>query len=57
MKKWYKSRTELGALLAAAAIIIQVVTGTQWLDPELQGAIIVGYFFVIRFFTDEAISL
>ena len=57
MKVWWKSKTEIGALIAAVALIIQVVTGNQWLDPQLQAAIIVVYFFVVRFFTNKGITL
>ena len=57
MKKWWKSKTEIGALVAAVALIIQTVTGNVWLDPALQGAIIVIYFAIIRFFTKDSISL
>ncbi len=57
MKKWWKSKTEIGALFAAIALIVQTVTGTQWLDPTLQSALIVAYFAIIRYFTDEGITL
>ena len=57
MKKWWKSKTEIGAIIAAVALIVQTVMGTVWLDPALQGAVIVVYFAVIRFFTNKGITL
>ena len=57
MKKWYTSKTEIGALIAAVVLIVQIVTGTVWLDPEAQMAIVIIYFAVIRFFTDKVITL
>ena len=40
-KKWWHSKTLIVNLLAALAVLIQAVTGTPWLDAELQAAIIV----------------
>lgn len=57
LKRWWKSKTEIGALLAAVALIIQTVTGQVWLDEQLQTALVVIYFFVIRWFTNKGITL
>jgi len=55
-KKWYHSKTEIGALIAAVALIIQLVTGNQWLDPTIQTAIVVVYFAVIRLITNKGLE-
>ena len=55
-KKWWKSKTEIGAFIAAVALIIQVVTGSQWLDPTLQTAIVVIYFAAIRLITNKGLE-
>ena len=57
MKKWYTSKTEIGAIVAAIALSVQTVMGTVWLDPEAQMAIVIIYCAVIRFFTDKGITL
>lgn len=56
MKKWYKSKTVILNTLAAIAILIQAVTGTPWLDAELQAAIIVVANVIFRLTTNSGLE-
>ena len=56
-KPWWRSKTEVPALLAMIGLIIQTVTGDVWFDLKLQGAIVIIYFAIIRFFTKGEITL
>ena len=55
-KKWYKSKTMWINLLAAIAVLIQAITGTAWLDAELQAAIIVVINVVLRLLTHSGLE-
>lgn len=55
-KHWYLSKTEWANMVAAVAILIQVVTGEAWLDAELQAAIIILVNFILRFVTKQPIG-
>ena len=57
MKKWYTSKTEIADLLAAIVTAIQIITGTTWIDQQLQTSIVIIYMIIIRFFTDKGITL
>ena len=50
-KKWYRSKTVWTNGLGGIAVIIQAATGQQWLDPEVQSAILVIANLVLRLFT------
>jgi len=56
MKKWYHSRTLWVNFVAAVAVLIQTVTGTQWLDAEAQAAIIIVINLILRIITHEGLS-
>ena len=55
-KKWYHSKVIWVNGLAAIAGTIQVITGTAWLDVELQAAIIVVANFVLRLVTKQGLG-
>ncbi|KKN73811.1 hypothetical protein LCGC14_0396130 [marine sediment metagenome] len=57
MKKWYHSKTEIAAFIGAVALIAQLVTGTVWLDAQLQMAIVIVVFAILRVFTNKGITL
>jgi len=40
-KRWFHSKTLWVNFLAAVAILIQVTTGNDWMDVEVQAAIVV----------------
>jgi len=56
MKKWYHSKTLWVNFVAAVAVLIQTVTGTQWLDAEAQAAIIIVINLILRIITHEGLS-
>lgn len=56
MKKWYHSKTLWINTLAAIALLVQAITGTAWLDAELQGAIIVVVNFILRIVTKQGLE-
>ena len=56
-KKWYHSKTLWVNGIAALAIIVQAITGQEWLDAEAQTAIIVVVNLILRVITSQPISL
>lgn len=57
MKKWWTSRTEIGAIVFSLAVIVQTILGDQWFEPKLQTAVVILYFAIIRLLTNEGIEL
>ena len=55
-KLWFCSRTLWVNFLVALAIVIQTITGTAWLDAELQAAIIVILNVLLRLITKQGLS-
>ena len=55
-KVWYLSKTIWVNLLAMVAIVIQVATGTAWLDAEIQGAILVIVNLILRIVTKQPLG-
>ncbi len=55
-KTWYLSKTICVNLLAAVAIVIQIATGTAWLDAEVQGAILVVVNLILRIVTKQPLG-
>ena len=55
-KKWWKSKVVWVNTLAALAVIIQAITGTAWLDAELQTAILVVANVILRLLTNTGLE-
>ena len=55
-KKWYQSKTIIANVLMAAGVLIQAISGTDWLDSEAQAAIIVVVNLILRFVTNQGLS-
>jgi len=56
MKKWYTSKTLWVNFMAGVAVIVQAIAGVEWLDPEVQGAIIVLINLALRIFTKTSLG-
>ena len=56
MKKGYRSKTNTVMLLALAGSIISGATGTDWLDGDLQVAILSLIGLILRKFTDTKVD-
>ena len=56
-KKWWASRTLWVNTLVAVGLIVQAVTGKNWLDAELQAAIIIVANVVLRLITNQGLSI
>ena len=55
-KHWYLSKTIWLNTLAAVAVLTQAITGTDWLDAEVQAAIIVIANVVLRLITNQGLA-
>ena len=55
-KRWFHSRTLWLNFLAAIAVLIQVITGTDWLDAEVQASIIVIANVILRLLTSSGLE-
>jgi|TARA_R100000049_G_C1935840_1_gene79698 hypothetical protein len=56
IKKWYHSRTLWLNTLIAVGVLIQAITGMNWLDAQLQGAIIVIANVILRLVTKQGLT-
>ena len=56
MKKWWQSKTVWANVVAGAAVLVQALTGDEWLDAEVQGAIIVIINLLLRLITKSQLS-
>jgi len=56
MKKWYLSKTLIVNVVAGIAVIIQALTGQEWLDAEAQAAIIVIINVILRVITNQGLT-
>ena len=55
-KKWYHSKTIWVNALIGIAMVIQAVTGQEWLDAELQVGILAFVNVALRVLTTQGIS-
>lgn len=55
-KKWYHSRTLWVNTIAGIAGIVQAVTGTGIIDPEMQVGLLVIVNIILRFVTNVGIE-
>ena len=55
-KKYWQSKTVWLNVLMALGVLIQSITGTNWLDAELQGAIIILANVILRLVTHTGLS-
>ena len=55
MKKFYASKTLWANVIGLGAIIAQIATGKEVIDPEAQMAILAAINVVLRFITKEPI--
>ncbi len=55
-KKFWRSKTLWVNGLAAIAVLIQAITGTAWLDAELQAAVIVVVNVILRVVTKSGLE-
>lgn len=55
-KRGIRSKTLWVNALMAVGILVQAVTGTAWLDAEVQGAIIVIVNLVLRLVTKQGLT-
>jgi len=55
-KRWWLSKTVWANLVMAVAIVIQATTGEEWLDAELQGALIVIINLILRLVTKQPVG-
>lgn len=55
-KKWYHSRTLWANILMGVAVLVQTITGADWLDVELQGAIIIIVNVILRVITKQGLT-
>jgi len=55
-KKYWQSKTIWLNVLMALGVLIQSITGTNWLDAELQGAIIILANVILRLVTHTGLS-
>ena len=55
-KKWYLSRTLWVNFLAAIALIVQAITGTEWFNLEVQGAFLVIVNMILRVITKQPVG-
>ena len=56
VKKWYHSRTLWINFLVGIAFIVLNVTGTDWLDVEVQVSVLVIVNLILRFITKQGLS-
>lgn len=56
VKKWYHSKTLIANVLMGVAVLVQAVTGQDWLDVEVQGAIIIIVNLILRLITKQGLS-
>jgi len=57
IKPFWKSKTFWGVVIAAGIIIAQWVQGTTWIPVGYQGAIGTAITLLLRFVTDQGISI
>ena len=55
-KKWYHSKTIWVNVLIGVAMVIQAVTGQEWLDVELQVGILAVANIILRLITTQGLS-
>jgi len=55
-KKWYHSKTLWVNTVAGIAVVVQALTGEEWVDAELQAAIVVVVNFVLRLITKQGLG-
>ena len=55
-KHWWRSKTAWAAILAGVAMIVQAITGQEWLPTETQVGILALIMFILRFFTKQPIG-
>jgi hypothetical protein len=56
MKKWYYSKTIWANMLVVVAMIIQVYTGKDWINADIQVAILALINLILRIVTKENLS-
>ena len=56
MKKWYHSKILWVNTLAGVAMIVQAVTGVDWLDVEVQVGILAIINLVLRLITNQGLQ-
>ena len=54
-KKWWQSRTLWVNVLAGIAMVIQALTGKEWLDTEAQVGILAIINLILRLRTDQGL--
>ncbi len=55
-KRWFKSKTLLVNALAAVAVLVQLLTGNDWLNAEAQVAIVVLVNVILRVATNTGLE-
>ena len=55
-KRWFHSKTLWVNFLVAIAVLIQVITGNDWLDAEVQAAVIVIANVILRLLTSSGLE-
>ena len=55
-KRWYHSKTLWVNTLIGVAMVIQAVTGQEWLDVELQVGILAVANIILRLITTQGLS-
>jgi len=55
-KKWYMSKTIWANGLFAIAVGVQTVTGTDWVNPAVQGALLVVINLILRAVTKSQLE-
>ena len=57
MKKWYYSKTVWVNLIAAVAVLLQSITGTEVINVEAQMGIVVVLNLILRIVTKQGLEL
>ncbi len=56
MKKWYLSKTLIFNVLSFGLLVVEKISGTQYLDSATAATVIALGNFVLRFFTTKPVT-